>query len=51
MSTIIPFQFDDHAIRTVVDLGFADTVNALKQHCRGVVKRHPIVADHIREAA
>ncbi|MDI6750527.1 MAG: Bro-N domain-containing protein [Rhodocyclaceae bacterium] len=58
MSAIIPFRFDDHAIRTVVDdngevwfvgkdvavvLGYADTVNALKQHCRGVVKRHPIV--------
>ncbi|ANZ46151.1 Bro-N domain-containing protein [Cloacibacillus porcorum] len=23
-------------------LGYADTVNALKQHCRGVVKRHLI---------
>ena len=58
MSAIIPFQFDDHAVRTVVAdngevwfvgkdvavvLGYADTVNALKQHCRGVVKRHPIV--------
>lgn len=58
MSAIIPFQFDDHAVRTVVDdngeiwfvgkdvatvLGYSDTVNALKQHCRGVVKRHPIL--------
>jgi len=58
MSAIIPFQFDDRAVRTVVDdkgevwfvgkdvatvLGYADTVNALKQHCRGVVKRHPIL--------
>ena len=58
MSAIIPFEFDDHAVRTVVAdsgevwfvgkdvavvLGYADTVNALKQHCRGVVKRHPIV--------
>ena len=58
MSQIVPFQFDDHAVRTVVDdngeiwfvgkdvatvLGYSDTVNALKQHCRGVVKRHPIV--------
>ena len=58
MSAIIPFKFDDHAVRTVVAdsgevwfvgkdvavvLGYADTVNALKQHCRGVVKRHPIV--------
>lgn len=24
-------------------LGYSDTVNALKQHCRGVVIRHPIV--------
>lgn len=24
-------------------LGYADSTNALKQHCRGVVKRHPIV--------
>lgn len=23
-------------------LGYADTINALKQHCRGVVKRHLI---------
>ncbi len=58
MSAIIPFQFDDHAVRTVVDdngevwfvgkdvatvLGYSDTVNALKQHCRGVAKRHPIL--------
>lgn len=26
-----------------VALGYRDTVNALKQHCRGVVKRHPII--------
>lgn len=26
-----------------VALGYKDTVNAIKQHCRGVVKRHPIV--------
>lgn len=24
-------------------LGYADSTNAIKQHCRGVVKRHPIV--------
>ena len=57
MSAIIPFQFETHAIRTVIDengglwfvgkdvasvLGYVDTVNALKQHCKGVVKRHPI---------
>ena len=58
MSAIIPFQFEAHAVRTLVDdsgkvwfvgkdeatvLGYTDTVNALKQHCRGVVKRHPIL--------
>lgn len=58
MSAIIPFQFDDHAVRTVVDdngeiwfvgkdvatvLGYSDTVNALKRHCRGVAKHHPIL--------
>jgi len=57
MSEIIPFQFEAHDVRVVmVDgepwfigrdvaevLGYLDTVNALKQHCRGVVKYHPIV--------
>lgn len=66
MSAIIPFKFDDHAVRTVVAdsgevwfvgkdvavvLGYADTVNALKQHCRGVVKRHPIVDSLGRQQA
>lgn len=66
MSAIIPFEFDDHAVRTVVAdsgevwfvgkdvavvLGYADTVNALKQHCRGVVKRHPIVDSLGRQQA
>ncbi|WP_308719025.1 Bro-N domain-containing protein [Komagataeibacter xylinus] len=54
---IIPFAFKGHEIRTVlVDgkpafvgkdvgerLGYADPTNAMKLHCRGVVKRHPIV--------
>ncbi len=55
---LIAFAFDERVVRTVVDsnneawffgkdvaevLGYADTVNALKQHCRGVVKRHPIL--------
>lgn len=53
---LVPFAFDGHTIRVVemdgrpwfvgrdvaAALGFADTVNALKQHCRGVVKRHPL---------
>ena len=57
MNAIIPFQFETHPVRTVVEengklwfvgkdvaivLGYADTVNALKQHCKGVVKRHPL---------
>jgi prophage antirepressor-like protein len=56
-SALIPFTFDSSAIRVVVidsdpwfvgkdvaeALGYKDTVNAIKQHCRGVVKRHPIV--------
>jgi len=54
---IIPFQSPDFAIRAVdIDgepwfvgkdvadmLGYADTVNAIKQHCKmGAVKHHPI---------
>ena len=57
MSKIIPFNFDNLAIRVVTGgdgeplfvgkdicdaLGYADHTNAIKQHCRGVVKRHPI---------
>lgn len=54
--TIIPFQTPDFSIRAVqIDgepwfvgkdvaeaLGYSDTVNAIKQHCRGVAKHHPI---------
>lgn len=54
---IIPFSFDGRSIRVVADergeplfvgkdiceaLGYADHTNAMKQHCRGVVNRHPI---------
>lgn len=61
MSNITPFKFDNHSVRVITDengeplfvgkdicdaLGYADHVNALKQHCRGVVKRHPI-ADNL----
>ena len=53
----MPFIFEKHQIRVVLDekgeplfvacdvaaaLGYKDTVNAIKQHCRGVVKHHPI---------
>jgi len=56
MQPVIPFKTDDFAIR-VIDiegepwfvgkdiaeaLGYSDTVNAIKLHCRGVVKHHPI---------
>lgn len=51
------FSFEGAQIRSVVIdgepwfvgkdvcrvLGYADPVNAMKQHCRGVVKRHPII--------
>lgn len=54
---IIPFGFESHSIRAMLmdgnpwfvakdvaeALGYKDTVNAIKQHCRGVVFRHPIV--------
>lgn len=57
MSNIIPFKFDGAEVRViemdgvpwfvgkdVADrLGYADTTKALKQHCRGGAKRHPIV--------
>lgn len=53
----IPFQFDSFQVRVVpingepwfvardvaTALGYADTVNAIKQHARGVAKHHPIV--------
>lgn len=57
MTDITNFQFKTASVRVVtVDgepwfvakdvaavLGYADTNNAVKQHCRGVVKHHPIV--------
>ncbi|MTK13713.1 MAG: hypothetical protein F8N39_17095 [Clostridiaceae bacterium] len=57
MTNIIPFEFDGASVRVMdVDgepwfvgkdvaerLGYVDPTNAMKQHCRGVVKRHPIV--------
>lgn len=56
MSDLSVFAFDSQAVRVVmVDgepwfvgkdvaevLGYTDTVNAIKQHCKGVVKRHPL---------
>lgn len=58
MSTqIIPFEFKGAEVRTVTidgephfvardvaaSLGYVDATNAVKQHCRGVAKHHPIV--------
>jgi len=51
------FQYAGQQVRTIVIdgdpwfvgrdvagiLGYADTTNAIKQHCRGVVKHHPIL--------
>lgn len=54
---IIPFSFDGAPVRCVTlgsgepgfvakdvaeRLGYVDTVNAIKQHCKGVVIRHPL---------
>lgn len=51
------FDFHTNAVRVHVEgehveycakdiaaaLGYKDTTNAIKQHCRGVVNRHPIL--------
>lgn len=56
MSNIVPYSFDGANVRVieisgethfvgkdVADaLGYVDTNNAVKQHCRGVAKHHPI---------
>ena len=56
MSALEVFRFDGADVRMVVIdgkprfvardvanvLGYADTVNAIKQHCRGVKESHPI---------
>lgn len=55
-TSLIPFQFGTFPIRTFsIDgdpwfvakdvaeaLGYKDTVNAVKQHCKGVAKHHPL---------
>lgn len=54
---LIPFTYTHNSVRLIEDggqilfcgkdvasiLGYKDTTNALKLHCRGVVKHHPIV--------
>ena len=57
MSNLTPFVFNGSSIRVVIDesgeplfvgkdicdaLGYVDTSSALKQHCKGAVKRHPL---------
>jgi len=56
MTALIPFAFDSHAVRTLMiddqpwfvgkdvalALGYVDPTNAIKLHCKGVVKRHPL---------
>lgn len=57
MNQITPFQFEAHQVRVVTDeagellfvgkdvclaIGYSDHNNAMKQHCKGVVKRHPL---------
>lgn len=56
MNEMIPFEFSGRQVRVVeIDgephfagkdvtdaLGYADHVNAMKLHCKGVVKRHPL---------
>lgn len=58
MSNLIPFQFESTSIRVVTDehgeplfvakdiceaLGYKDPTTAVRNHCRGVPKQHPIV--------
>ncbi|CAK0750988.1 hypothetical protein CCP4SC76_2170007 [Gammaproteobacteria bacterium] len=67
MFNITSFEFESKSVRVVTDengetlfvandvavaLGYKDNVNAIKQHCRGVVKHHPILdaLGHAQEA-
>lgn len=57
MSSLVPFQFGDRSIRVVTDesgephfvgkdvceaLSYADSTTAMRSHCRGVQKLHPV---------
>lgn len=57
MSNIIPFSFESRSVRVITDeqgeplfvgkdvclaLGYANHSDAMKQHCKGVVKRYPL---------
>ena len=56
MNDLTVFNFNQSQVRTIIDndgtplfcgkdvcqiLGYKDTINAIKQHCKGVVKHHP----------
>lgn len=58
MSNLIPFQFESYSLRVITGdngeplfvgkdlceaLGYSNPNDAMKQHCRGVAKRYPIV--------
>lgn len=58
MTAITQYQFNGREVRTIVDelgevlfvgkdvcdnLGYADHTKAMSQHCKGVVKRHPLL--------
>lgn len=60
---VIPFQFGETTIRVVADengnplfvgkdicdaLGYVDPTTAIRSHCRGVQKLHPII-DQLRD--
>lgn len=64
MSEISKFNFQEQQVRIVLDdnnqpmfvakdiatvLGYTDTNNAIKQHCKGEVKYHPILDSLNRE--
>lgn len=56
MNGLIPFAFDDYTVRVVeiegrpwfvgrdvaAALAYSDTGSAIRQHCKGAVKRHPL---------
>lgn len=57
MGNIVPFSFENNSIRVVTDdngepwfvgkdvaeaIGYTDATNAMKQHCKGVAKYHPL---------
>lgn len=62
-TNVVPFQFEQSTVRTIVDdgqvlfvgrdvaklLGYVNFTDALKQHCKGVAKRYPLVTDGGRQ--